>query len=246
MNKEVLERYLAQGLSLEEIGRRVGRHPSTVSYHLKKHGLQPVNRGKHAARGPIPELKLRTLATESKSVRAMARELGRSPSTVWHWLKRYGIEVHGTKGNREKALAARARGETVIQLRCRHHGETDFYVAPDATYKCKQCRKENVARRRDEVKAELVRLAGGQCFLCGYHRCLGALQFHHVDRKAKVFGLSYRGHTRSFEKMLEEARKCVPLCANCHCEVERGMATIPKDALRDVWGDDGTLGIQAA
>jgi transposase-like protein len=247
MTKEELEGYLAEGLSLKQIGKRVGRDPSTMSYHLNKHGLKPVNQNKHASRGPIPELKLRTLAVEQKPVREMARALNRSPSTVRYWLNKYGIEVYGIKGNREKALAARARGETVVQLRCRHHGETDFYVEPrNAMYKCKRCRKERVARRRQEVKDELIRMAGGKCYLCGYDRCLGALQFHHVDRKTKSFGLSYKGHTKSFEAMLEEARKCVPLCANCHCGVERGMATIPPGALREVWGDDGTLRKRAA
>jgi hypothetical protein len=228
MTKQELERYLAEGLSLAQIGKRVGRDPSTVSYQLKKHGLKPVNQGRHAARGPIPELKLRTLAAEGNSVRAMARELDRSPSTVRHWLKRYGIKVHGIKGNREKALAARARGETVIRLVCRHHGETDFYVPPDAAYKCKRCRKERVAQRRRDCKDQLVREAGGQCLLCGYDRCLGALQFHHRDRKTKSFGIAMKGQTKSFEKLLVEARKCILLCANCHAEVERGVTALPE------------------
>jgi IS30 family transposase len=42
MTKEDLERYLAEGLSLEQIGKRVGREKSTISYHVKKHGLNPV------------------------------------------------------------------------------------------------------------------------------------------------------------------------------------------------------------
>jgi DNA-binding CsgD family transcriptional regulator len=246
MPKEELERYLAEGLSLEQIGKRVGRNPSTISYHLKKYGLKPVNQGKHAARGPIPELKLRTLAAEGKSVRAMARVLDRSPSTVRHWLKKYGIELHGIKGNRHKALAARARGETVILLRCRHHGETDFYVGPDAAYKCKKCRRERVANWRREAKKRLVQLAGGCCVLCGYDRCMGALEFHHIDRKTKSFGLAMRGQTKSFEKLLEEAHKCLLLCANCHAEVERGVTAVPEELLRDPWGDGGTLRHRAA
>jgi IS30 family transposase len=32
MTKEGLEEYLAEGLSLEQIGKRVGRNPSTISY----------------------------------------------------------------------------------------------------------------------------------------------------------------------------------------------------------------------
>jgi hypothetical protein len=50
MTKEQLVRYLSEGLSLEQIGKRVERNPSTISYHLKKHGLRPVNKGKHALR----------------------------------------------------------------------------------------------------------------------------------------------------------------------------------------------------
>jgi hypothetical protein len=241
MTKEELEEYLSEGLSLEQIGKRVGRNPSTISYHLKKHGLKPVNQGKHAARGPIPELVLRTTAASGISVRAMARKLDRSPSTVRHWLRRYGIEVHGIKGNRAKAVAARARGETVVVLRCRHHGETDFYVSPDGTYKCKRCRTENVAKWRRNAKDDLVREAGGRCLLCGYDKCLGALHFHHHDPRTKSFGLAMRGHTKAFETLLAEARKCILLCANCHAEVERGVTQIPDDLLRDAWRDDGTL-----
>jgi DNA-binding CsgD family transcriptional regulator len=246
MKKEELVGYVAEGLSLEQIGKRVDRNPSTISYHLKKHGLKPVNRGKHAARGPIPELTLRTLAAEAISVREIARRLDRSPSTIRHWLNRYGIEAHGIKGNREKALAARARGETVIKLRCRHHGETDFYVSPDGVYKCKRCRKDRVAQWRRDAKDDLVRAAGGRCVLCGYDKCFGALHFHHLDPRTKSFGLAMRGHTKSFEKLLAEARKCLLLCANCHAEVERGVTEVPKDVLRDAWRDDGNLDSRAA
>lgn len=247
MSKQELEKYLAEGLSLEQIGRRAGRSASTVSYHLKKCGLKPVNAGKTGPRGPIPELKLRTLVAEGRPIRAIGLELGRSPSTVRYWLRRYGIRTHTIKGNRAKALAARARGETVIRLQCRHHGETEFYVEPkQAHYWCKRCLTKRVAERRRDAKDELVRAAGGRCVLCGYDRCLGALQFHHIDRKTKSFGLAMKGHTMSFEKLLAEARKCLLLCANCHSEVERGMTTIPPDALCDLWAEDGTLRTRAA
>jgi hypothetical protein len=41
-----------------------------------------------------------------------------------------------------------------------------------------------------------------------------------------MFHLSLRGVTRSLEKLREEARKCVLLCATCHAEVEAGYASI--------------------
>ena len=51
MDKDALQLLLAQGVSVEQIGRRFGRHPSTVSYWMRKHGLEAPNRAKHAGQG---------------------------------------------------------------------------------------------------------------------------------------------------------------------------------------------------
>ena len=69
--------------------------------------------------------------------------------------------------------------------------------------------------------------AGGRCELCGYDRCLAALQFHHVDPATKRFALSQEGVSRSLSTARAEAAKCVLLCANCHAEVESGFAQLP-------------------
>jgi hypothetical protein len=69
----------------------------------------------------------------------------------------------------------------------------------------------------------LVAAAGGRCRLCGYKRCLAALQFHHLDPPQKRFVISRQGVTRSFAEARDEAAKCVLLCANCHAEVEAGF-----------------------
>jgi transposase len=50
VDRDSLVVLLGQGLSVEEIGRRFDRHPSTVSYWLRKHGLEAVKKDKHAAR----------------------------------------------------------------------------------------------------------------------------------------------------------------------------------------------------
>src|SRR4051812_12513826 len=39
MDRASLESFLERGLSLAEIGRRVGRHESTVGYWVRKYGL---------------------------------------------------------------------------------------------------------------------------------------------------------------------------------------------------------------
>jgi hypothetical protein len=103
---------------------------------------------------------------------------------------------------------------------CKRHGLTKF----TPTGRCNRCLGEAVTRRRRKVKQILVAEHGGICKLCGYNRCIAALQFHHIDPTTKKFGIAAQGFTRSLEKSREEAEKCILLCSNCHVEVEQGVA----------------------
>jgi hypothetical protein len=85
---------------------------------------------------------------------------------------------------------------------------------------------EQVSTRRRRVKRILVEEAGGRCVTCGYDACVAALQFHHLDPRAKEFALSHEGITRGIERARQEAEKCVLLCANCHAEVEAGVRVL--------------------
>ncbi len=78
---------------------------------------------------------------------------------------------------------------------------------------------QRVAERRRRNKGTLAEEAGGKCVRCGYDTFIGALQFHHLDRKEKSFGLAQNGSTMGLDALREEARKCILLCANCHAEV---------------------------
>ncbi len=91
--------------------------------------------------------------------------------------------------------------------------------------------KKAVTERRRKLKAMIVEYRGGKCMLCGYNRCIWALDLHHLDESQKEFGLSVRGMTRSWEKIKEEADKGVLLCANCHREIHAGFAKIPSDSI---------------
>lgn len=68
------------------------------------------------------------------------------------------------------------------------------------------------------MKKRIVEMMGGQCEICGYNRCLDALEFHHKDPSQKEFQICTSGGCASFERTLEEAKKCRLLCANCHRE----------------------------
>lgn len=83
-----------------------------------------------------------------------------------------------------------------------------------------------VTRRRHKLKALAVEYKGGKCIICGYDRCVRALEFHHVNPAEKEFGLSSRGLTRSWIAIKHELDKTILLCANCHREVEAG-ANVP-------------------
>ena len=48
MTKDELERYLAEGLTLREIGERTGKNLTTVGYWMKRHGLKAANSHKFA------------------------------------------------------------------------------------------------------------------------------------------------------------------------------------------------------
>ena len=223
MERARLEGWIAEGRSVEEIARLVGRHPSTVSYWLEKYGLRSAHAEKHAARGAISREQLEELLGCSLSVRKIADELDRSPATVKYWMRRYGLRT--ARAVRRDAFAkARAKGSVTVMAICPRHGETMFRLRADQTsYSCTRCRSEDVSEIRRRRKAHLVAERGGACELCGYSRYLGALQFHHVDRSGKAFAISHRGLCRSLERARAEAEKCVLLCATCHAEVEGGV-----------------------
>jgi DNA-binding CsgD family transcriptional regulator len=225
VDRDSLAREFARGKSLERIGREAGVHPSTVGYWASKHGLRPPGAERFSARGaPDPAL-LERLAREGLSLREIAEALDRSIATVRHWLRRWKIERDDCR--RKPPLPPDAPRE--VQMTCRRHGATSFRLDLRGTYRCKRCAQERVAERRRQVKRILVAEAGGRCRMCGYDRCVAALQFHHLDPHVKSFSLSSQGVTRGIEKAREEARKCVLLCANCHAEVEAGDL-LPKAA----------------
>jgi transposase-like protein len=221
MDRDWLEARLTAGRSIESIAREVGRHPSTVGYWVKKHGLTSRHAELHGPRGALAREQLAELVERGLSIREMAEAVGRSDTTVRYWLRAHGLRT-------VRAATAHLPGERtrVIERDCRIHGRTAWVLSGGDRYRCKQCRSAAVTARRRRVKRLLIAEAGGRCILCGYDRFPGALHFHHLDPAQKSFAVSLQGVTRSLEKARAEAAKCVLMCANCHAEVEGGLATI--------------------
>jgi hypothetical protein len=225
MDKRFLEDCLAKGMSLPQIGRLAGKDPSTIGYWVKKFGLTANGASKFAPRDGIVEEVLEIAVEEGMTLEEMADELDRHISTVRYWLKKYGLQPTGGR-RRQESRAARQSGSRFVTLECGHHGMTRFVLENRGYYRCMKCRSRNVSDWRRRKKQILVEEAGGRCRLCGYDRCVAALEFHHVDPRTKSFPLSARGCTRSIKTLRAEAAKCVLLCANCHAEVENGDASL--------------------
>jgi len=227
MDRAFLKSCLDRGLSLNDIGQLVDRNAGTVGYWVKKHGLVANGRAKYSPRGGIVPEVLELLVEEGASLSEMAHELDLSTSTVRYWLGEYGLITDSRKRRRVRVERARREGSSRFEDECQRHGLTTFQVERSGAVRCLRCRSDAVAKWRRRTKEKLVREAGGQCILCGYDRCVAALEFHHVDPSQKSFGLSVRGITRSIEKLRREASKCVLLCATCHAEVEAGFTELP-------------------
>lgn len=100
-------------------------------------------------------------------------------------------------------------------------------IAPNGTqryrYECKDCYNAKKRKSYSVSKTrvtELIKEYFGilECSKCGYNKCKGALDLHHVDPSIKDKNIA-KMTTYSVEKIKAEIAKCILLCANCHREL---------------------------
>ena len=91
-------------------------------------------------------------------------------------------------------------------------------------------KSKSVVEFRQRRKVWAVSAFGGKCGICGYDKSIAALEFHHIDPKEKDFTPS--GKSCSREVFVNELRKCVMLCSNCHREHHAGELDLPEDIIR--------------
>jgi DNA-directed RNA polymerase subunit RPC12/RpoP len=113
--------------------------------------------------------------------------------------------------------------EKIVIKECKKHGLTEYVLRSDGRYRCKKCSVEAVQRRREKLKLLAIEYKGGECEICGYKRCVSALEFHHLDPNEKEFGVGEKGYTRSIETIKKELDICILVCSNCHREIHEGL-----------------------
>jgi hypothetical protein len=92
---------------------------------------------------------------------------------------------------------------------------------------------EHVIKWRQRTKERIIQSFGGSCGICGYDRCHGSLDLHHLDPTQKEFALGgIRANPKAWDKIVNELRKCVMLCSNCHGECHAGVVDIQENIRR--------------
>lgn len=89
---------------------------------------------------------------------------------------------------------------------------------------CYDCMPDGVQLKRGDFLAKLKQARGGKCERCGYNTCIKALEFHHLDPNEKDFTIS-NDHFK-LKEAVEESKKCILICANCHRELHDDMWNI--------------------
>lgn len=168
--------------------------------------------------------KVQKLASENIGVAEIARRLGISKSTVSYHMSTLGYEkFHRTNSQIEIVKNLYKEGKTMKEIA----NELNLGYSTVKRQLKSEPRKQkiggnSVMRRIHKVKKMLVDEFGGKCSKCGYDKYIGALEFHHLDPKEKEFNIASR-NTRSYEKLREEAEKCILVCSNCHKEIHAGL-----------------------
>lgn len=155
----------------------------------------------------MDEVQLTRLVRDGFSQREIGNQLACSQSSVKYWLKKLGLKT----SKKSRALL------------CRICGEADpdaFYHYKDGRrrYRCRRCDNQEAVKRFRSYKKAAVDYKGGCCQECGYKKCLGSLDFHHLDSEEKDPDWNKMRHW-PLERIKEELDKCVCLCRNCHGEL---------------------------
>ena len=85
---------------------------------------------------------------------------------------------------------------------------------------------EVLKNRRYRIKKLLVEYKGNKCKICGYDKCLSALEFHHLEPENKDFTISYNTKYNNLDALKKEVDKCILVCANCHREIHAGIINV--------------------
>lgn len=176
--------------------------------------------------------KIIELRKQGKSYNEIKKELNCSKATISYHCKREALNDIGldtTKKLNEKeveelkefykthTIEETSKVFNVSETTVKKYTENKrfLYETDDDRRKANYIRVKSF---RNRLKEKAVEYKGGECVICGYDRCIKALDFHHLDASLKDFTIgSYS--SISWSKLKIELDKCILVCANCHREI---------------------------
>lgn len=165
---------------------------------------------------------LKRCIAKGYSIRKLAVHFNVATLTIQRKLEKYGLK---TQGGAQGRVCKRC-GKLLVgrqQIFCSGACKFAYYTLMGKGKKRKDDYVHLQTARARDRKEELIKAVNGgsiSCLLCGFDKHMSALQFHHKNRSTKCFNVSGRRlSTMPYDKLLEEASKCIVLCATCHCLV---------------------------
>lgn len=134
-----------------------------------------------------------------------------------------------SKRKRGPGHKSKGRQLTYTCPNCKEEKNIDeFYFRKNSdrvTSYCKICNRLVANDRARKLKILSVKYLGGKCSICGYNKCLAAMEFHHKDMSIKEFSIS-KSKSKVFSNIKNELDKCIILCSNCHREIHASLAQL--------------------
>lgn len=147
--------------------------------------------------------KLKQLIDEGLSSNAIGELVGKSPTTIRYWVNKHEL-------NTKRVYKCRI---------CKNTDSSNFTAGRYS--ECKKCRRKDQNKTTQKRKRQLVEYKGGKCEICGYNKCIAALDFHHKNPDEKDPNWK-RIRRWTLERSKYEIDKCELVCRNCHSEIHYG------------------------
>lgn len=242
--KEKIIELRKKGFSYNEIVKKLNCSKSTVSYHCSKLEYNDEKISKNRDIKNKKQIKDKSFLLKNVDIDSII-SLRKDNKTYEEIRKITNESLHSIKKVcKENGLKIKPKNvidDDKIILIKRLHDEHNsirkvakilgINIGTVSKYTTKKERKKNISRSqavvnwRTRTKKKLVDYKGGKCIMCGYDKCIDALEFHHRDPIEKDFTIS--GKSWSFERLKSEADKCDLVCSNCHKEIHYKLKYIP-------------------
>jgi hypothetical protein len=133
------------------------------------------------------------------------------------------IKYSETYRNKEENKIKRQKyNKAYMEIKENRDAKNSYIREYRKTEKAKETNYKSNKRWLKNEKQKAVDYKGGSCVICGYNKCLSALEFHHTNPQEKE---GYNSHW-TFERNKNELNKCILLCANCHRETHEAEGVL--------------------